>query len=66
MTCILVIVLSVFMLFLDWKLALLTMKIGILCTGKESSARPMTQDPAHMNFEHMDTFCVCSLLFRLP
>lgn len=32
MTCIVVIVLSVFMLFLDWKLALLLMKISILCT----------------------------------
>ncbi|XP_023702733.1 uncharacterized protein LOC111861973 [Cryptotermes secundus] len=36
MTCILVIVLSVFMLFVDWKLALLTMKISLLCTGMSS------------------------------
>jgi hypothetical protein len=34
MTCIVVIVISVFMLFLDWKLALLSMKSTILCTGK--------------------------------
>jgi hypothetical protein len=47
------------MLFLDWKLALLSMKISVLCTGKTVD-RSVTQGPARNNSVHVNT---CSMFF---
>ena len=53
MTCIVVIIMSVFMIFLDWKLALLSLKGSSWCAGKRRVTTTVTWAVANLA-----TFCV--------
>jgi len=58
MACIVVTILGVFMLFVEWKLALLSMKGSILCAGKIRGSTSVT-----WAFANLATFCMLSTCY---